>query len=117
MNIFLSYAIDDKSRIRKVIHELKSKGLVEADDTIIDSSEIFVPGSSLRGVLRQAIEAASKVVVVWSKAGAGSDWVNYEAGMADALGKPILVVVSKGEGRRLPDSLAANQVIELEEAH
>src|SRR5712691_5542650 len=97
MSVFISYAMDDKPRIKKVIEELKTGQIIEEGDKIVDTSDIFVPGSSLRTQVRKAIEAASKVVVVWSGAGAESDWVNYETGMAEALAKPILVVVPKGE--------------------
>jgi hypothetical protein len=114
MDVFISYASDDKSRIRDVVKELKSNGIVEAHDKITDTSEI-IPGSSVRGQVRKAIEAASKFVVIWSVAGGKSDWVNYEIGMAEALGKPILVVVPKGEISRLPSSLKHNQIIELED--
>jgi hypothetical protein len=114
MDFFLSYAYDDKSRISNVVKELKSKGIVEAHDKITETSEIFVPGVSVRGQVRKAIEAASKFVVVWSVAGGKSDWVNYEIGMAEALGKPILVIVPKGEISQLPNSLKHSQIIELE---
>ena len=115
MNFFFSYAHGDKSRIRNVVKELKSKGIFEAHDKITDTSEIFVPGSSVRGQVRKAIEAASKFVVIWSVASGKSDWVNYEIGMAEALGKPILVIVPKGEISQLPSSLKHNQIIELED--
>ena len=67
------------------------------------------------GMLREAIENASKFVVVWSDAAYTSEWVNYETGMAEALGKPILVVVPKGETSRVPGNLKETQVIEIEE--
>jgi hypothetical protein len=116
MNVFLSYASDDRPRIRDIVNELKSKGIVEAHDKITDTSEIFISGSSVRGQVRKAIEAASKFVVVWSDAGGKSDWVNYEIGMAEALGKTILVIVPKGKISRLPPSnLEHSQIIELED--
>ncbi len=114
MSVFISYATDDKPRIRKVIDELKSRKMIEEDDKIIETSDVFVPGSSVRAQVREAIEAASKVVVLWSGAGAEADWVNYETGMAEALGKPILFVVTKGEVSRVPRDLADSQIIELE---
>jgi hypothetical protein len=116
MNVFLSYAANDKYRVEKVMRELKSRGVVSANDTVTENSEISAPGSSLRGAVRKAIEASSKVVVFWSAAGGKSDWVNYEIGMADALGKPILIVASKGEISSLPNTLQGNEIIELEDA-
>src|SRR5712691_850878 len=111
MSVFISYAMHDKSRIKKVIGELKSRGIVEESDQITHASDVFVPGSSMRGQVRKAIEAASKVVVVWSGAGAESDWVNYEAGMAEALGKPVFVAVPKGEASRIPRELEHIQIL------
>lgn len=113
MSVFISYAIGDKSRIKKVIRKLMSQGIVDEGEKVTDISDID-PGSSVRLQVRSAIEAASKVVVVWSDTGSGSDWVNYEAGMAEALGKPIFVVVPKGQGGRLPHNFADTQIIELD---
>ena len=115
MRVFFSYAMDDKPRIGKVIEELKSRKMIAEGDKIIETSDIFVPGSSVRTQVREAIEAASKVVVLWSGAGAEADWVNYETGMAEALGKPIVVVVKKGDVSRVPGNLASSQIIELED--
>jgi hypothetical protein len=52
--------------------------------------------------------------VVWSGAAGASGWVNYEAGMADALDKPITVVVPKGEVARVPGNLGETKIIELD---
>ena len=114
MSVFISYAMDDKPRISKIIGELKTKHIIEENDKIVDNSDVFVAGSSVRMQVRKAIEAASKVVIVWSGAGADADWVNYETGMAEALGKPILVVVPKNGVSRLPRTLENSQIIELD---
>ncbi len=112
--IFISYAMGDRPRLKTVISELKARGVVGESDKITEPHAVFIPGSSIRGALREAIQAASKVVVVWSGAAAESQWVNYEAGMAEALGKPIVVVVPKGEARQIPAGLSDIQVIELQ---
>jgi TIR domain len=115
MSVFLSYASDDKPRIRKVLDQLKARGILSPHDKVVDTPAILVPGSSWRGQVREAIENASKFVVLWSDAAHTSDWVNYETGMAEALGKPILVVVPKGETPRVSENLKETQVIEIEE--
>src|SRR5687768_9384885 len=51
-------------------------------------------GTELQGDLRKRIEGSSQVVVVWSKHAAASGWVQYELGLADALDKPISVLLS-----------------------
>ena len=114
--VFISHAAHDKSRVRKVIGELKVRGVLGDRDKIIDTTDLFVQGSSIRGQVQKAIEDASKVIVIWSDAGAESEWVNYETGMAEALGKPMFVVIPKGERSSLPIHLADTQVIELEDA-
>src|SRR4051794_25067620 len=108
------HKFDDKTKIRKVLDKLNARGILSPHDVWFDSSAI-VAGSNWRKQIREAIESASKFVVVWSDAADKSDWVNYETGMAEALGKPILVVVPKGEMARIPENLKETQVIELEE--
>jgi hypothetical protein len=114
MSVFVSYSKDDEPHIKEVISELKSRGIVEENDKIIYGPDVIAPGSSFRAQIRQAIEAASKVVVVWSGTGAGSGQVNYETGMAEALGKPILIVVPKKGASTLPKELENIQIVELE---
>ena len=116
MSVFISYAMENEPRIAKVIGQLKSKGIVTKNDKIIHASDIFVTGSSIRATVRKAIKDASKVIVVWSGAATDSDWVNYEAGMAEAFGKPIFMVVPKRETLRLPRNLENVQIVELETA-
>lgn len=112
-NIFLSYATRDKRSVKAVIDQLKKRGIVAEDDEFVDPSKIVVPGASIRGELREAIRAASKVVVLWSGAGAESELVNYEAGMARALDKPMVLVVPKGGATGVPSELADLPVFEL----
>jgi hypothetical protein len=112
--IFLSYAQKDSLDIRKVLSELRSKGFIEDNDQILDTSKVMVPGSSIRGLLREAVKASSKVIVLWSREGAESEFVNYEIAMAEALGKPIVVVVPKGQKSKMPGQLTENVVLEIE---
>jgi hypothetical protein len=113
-SVFISYASSDKSRINSVIEELKSKGVIAEDDKIVYTTDVFSSESGIREKVRKAIAAASKVVVVWSEEGADSEWVNYETGMAEALEKPIFMVVRKGEISRLPSNLDDVQIFESE---
>ena len=115
MNVFLSYASRDAKKLQKVLDQLISRGILSSQDKVIDTSAIAVPGSSMRGQVREAIENASKFVVVLNDTALTSEWVNYETGMADALGKPILVFVPKGETSRVPRNLKETEIIEMEE--
>ena len=64
-------------------------------------------GGSLMEEIRSAIRQCRLCIVVYSGAGSA---VEYELGLAQSLGKP-LVVLSR-EGRRLPPSLQAVNVVE-----
>jgi hypothetical protein len=111
--VFISHAANDKSRIKKVIGELRSKGIVQSDDEIVDHSNIL-PGADWRNEVHKAIEGASKVVVVWPAGSAESPRAYYESAMAEALDKPIIVVVAKGQRSLVPDQLNENTVLELD---
>ena len=64
---------------------------------------------------KTAIASASKVILLWTDAGSKSDWVNYEAGMADALGKPIVVVIPEGSPAELPENLKDAQIVRIKQ--
>ena len=83
-------------------------------DRILDEQEM-VAGSSVRGALRDAISSADTVVLFWTDAAAKSQWVNYEAGMAEALGKQVVVVMPESSTAQLPESLQDVQVVKLSE--
>lgn len=113
--VFISYSIKDKPRLERVIGELKYRGILGDQVDIIDDRHDLDMGSDWSDQLRKAIEDSSKVIVIWSGASAASPWVNYEAGMADALGKPMVFVIPKGERAQLPTALMHNQIIEVED--
>ncbi|TLU88155.1 MAG: toll/interleukin-1 receptor domain-containing protein [Chlorobium sp.] len=113
--IFISYAYQDNNEINKLKSALTEKGIISDEaDLMVDSQMPLVPGSSLRGAIRSAMESASTVVVYWTKNSASSDFVNYEMGMADALDKKVVVVTPKGEKLDLPSNIADIQVLELD---
>jgi nucleoside 2-deoxyribosyltransferase len=58
----------------------------------------FEPGEDLRKRIMDEMRSASKVVIIATTNSANSEWVNYEAGMAAALEKPI-VILRKGIGK------------------
>jgi len=73
-------------------------------------------GEDIRRAIRDQIKSADMVVIITSESSVESQWVNYEAGMADALGKPIVVVGRRGIGKSsLLTNLADAKVIEIED--
>ncbi len=98
--VFISYAHEDKTDFKEIIPKLRDHGIFESDDyIIIDPQESISPGEDLRESIKNKIKLANKVVIFNTNKSESSQWVNYEAGMADALGKPIVVVGHPGVGK------------------
>ncbi|HBK56543.1 MAG TPA: hypothetical protein DDZ76_09745 [Xanthomonadales bacterium] len=119
-NVFLSYAPQDKDFVDAVRPKLA--GLLSTRNTpfeVFDAMEHVRPGEDVRGALKKAINVASTVVVFSSPAADASEWVNYEAGMADALGKRIVIIGRKdrqSENTRLRNRLADRNFIKVDYA-
>ena len=112
--VFVSYVHQDREFAENAIHALAAKGHFAPDTVFSDLQHLSAEEDASRRV-RSEIEAADAVVLVMSEHAATSPWINYEAGLADAFGKKILVVGAK-DAEELPllAKLAAYQQIELE---
>ncbi len=112
--IFISYSPKDRDHLEDLEQTLREHGIIKGDNfSLIDSFELS-PGDNWRDSIKKAIQSASKVVILATDASASSQWVNYEAGMADALDKTIIVVEPKGSGKStLLSNLSKFQSIEL----
>jgi hypothetical protein len=97
--IFLSYARQDRGLLGAVQRALRKHGIAGNDVVIMDPHQKLKAGSNVRKMIKDQISSASKVVIIGSENSANSVWVNYEAGMAAALGKPIVIVGKKGSGK------------------
>jgi|SRR5205085_11155831 len=116
--IFLSYAHEDRHLVQEVLDALRKHELVTAKDVVfLDPYDSVLPGD-IRKIIKEQISSASKVVIIASDHSAESEWVNYEAGMAAALDKPIVIFGRKGSGKSasLLRALPNVQRIELEAA-
>lgn len=117
--IFLSYARQDRRLLGAVRRALRKQGIVRASDVVIvGPHQNLKPGvANVRKTIKDQISSASKVVIIASDHSANSMWVNYEAGMAAALEKPIVVVGKKGSGKTASMLRAFGKVqsIEIEE--
>lgn len=95
--VFLSYAAKDRELAESIKSRIKDLlALDAADADILDLESCVAPGQDYRGAIKAAIDAASTVVIVASPNGDNSQWVNYEAGLADALGKEMVLVGRQG---------------------
>lgn len=98
--VFLSYASQDRAfaqALKGRLAELLPAQTQPID--VFDQQLDLAPGGDMRKALKNALDAAGTVVIVSSPAADRSEWVNYEAGLADALGKDVIIVGRKGGGR------------------
>ena len=110
-SVFISYARTDAPKVKRILKSLIAKGLIKDEEAIFKEEDLQVRHKSLRQEVRNRIESASKLVVIWDKASANSQWVNYEVGLADALGKPIIAVVP--EKVPFPNHLQHVQIVRI----
>jgi hypothetical protein len=95
--VFISYAHDDRDLVPDVQEALRKN---DRDVVFVDLDPLdFKRGRSIRRIIQERIRSANKVVIIASDHSANSAWVNYEAGMAAALDKPIVVAGRKGSGK------------------
>ena len=98
--VFISYAAQDRAFAQALKPRLgeflpfRSQPL-----DVLDVQSHVSAGDDVRKAVKEAIDEANTVVIVSSPAADTSQWVNYEAGLADALGKDIVIVNRKGSGK------------------
>jgi len=82
-DVFISYARADRDAAAALAARLEAQGFAVWWDSALTGGESF----SRR--IEQELAAASAVVVLWSHAASGSDWVREEAAAAKAAGKLV----------------------------
>jgi TIR domain len=114
--IYLSYAVKDRGLVGAAQRALRKHGIISGSDVRIMDHHNVKSGSNVREMIQEQILAANKVVIIGSDNIESSVWVNYEAGMAAALGKPIIVVGKKGTGKTasMLNAFGNVQFIEIE---
>jgi hypothetical protein len=117
MNVFVSHSRSDAAQLEGIRKSLTTAGLIGPEDHVIGEKEPPAPANVLREEVKRQIESATKVVVVWDAESANSQWVNYELGLADALGKQIVVAVRSAGNIPLPASLQDIEVVEMAGDH
>ena len=103
-DIFISYAREDRSRAQELAAVLEGQGWSVWWDRRIP------PGRSFDQVIEEALTGAKCVLVLWSRASVGSDWVKTEA--AEGLARKILVP-AKIEEVNLPLEFRRLQTVDL----
>jgi hypothetical protein len=110
-DIFLSYSRRDSALAERIGRELEKLGR----SVFVESRDIL-PGQNWRDVWRTAIKDADMaLVLISSPHSAASSWMGYEVGAAEALGKPILTLVSdRLSASDLPDDLISGPIVSFD---
>lgn len=101
-DIFVSYSRPDRPLVEKLAEELRRRGLSVWDDTQIR------PGEDWAVAIQTALEAAKRVVVLWTDTAAESRYVRYEAQLASKLKKLTIAMFGDAEP---PSLLSQSQYI------
>lgn len=88
-DVFLSYASEDRQRVRLIVEAIESGGFSVWWDRQIGL------GSSFDREIERELDNASCVVVIWSKHSVESDWVRNEA--QEGLDREVLVPIAIDE--------------------
>lgn len=110
-SVFLSYSMRDRDIAARFENALERLGL-----------QAFNPEREVRAGedWRKSIQLAMKrshalVLLVTTPHSAASSWMPYEAGMAEALGKPIIALLSsKYPIGELPADIPVGEVVEFD---
>lgn len=110
VKLFISYArADDTKFVSELVVALRSQEaatlLGEAVQVWWDSAEMPSRGRTFLQELRDAIEAADRVIVVYGPAFAGSPYCAVELEHAELFAKGIVTVMRGGEHHSLPRAL------------
>jgi hypothetical protein len=90
-DIFISYASEDRERLRPYLDLFSRNGW-----SVWWDQDIPI-GKSFDDVIEEAIEKSRCVIVIWSEASVSSDWVRTEAGEGKSRGVLIPVLIDEVE--------------------
>jgi eukaryotic-like serine/threonine-protein kinase len=103
--IFVSYAREDRARVRPLVAALEAQGWSVWWDPAIS------PGQEFDRLINKELEEARAVIVVWTPASVDSRWVRGEA--REAADRGVLVPV-RFDGARLPLDVRAMHTTDLD---
>jgi len=101
-NVFISYARSDSDEAERLVRALRAGNVTGW----LDQADIAA-GDSVPSAVRGALKESSALVVLLSPNALQSEWVQFEIGAAEALGKKIVPVIVSGEHleEQFPDIL------------
>jgi len=112
--VFISYSRGDRPLAESAIERLRASDLRSA--RIDDPPYSVSAGEDARSIITDKIRQADTFVLLWSDQAAKSPWVQYEVGIAEALGLPIRVFLVGGSRAKVPMGLADTAVVRIESA-
>jgi hypothetical protein len=108
--VFLSHSTRDlwiSERLKEKMEEVGVEVWLDAFD--------LPGGGNVKERIKEGVQSSSECLILLSPASRDSDWVKHEAGLADAYGKPtVLVLLHVGEDA-VPDPLRDLKFIEINE--
>lgn len=107
--VFISYAHSDRENVEQFVRTLRAANITGW----LDTTDIAA-GESLSSAVRDALRISSAVVVFLSYNALHNEWVQFEIGAAEALGKTIIPVIISGNDleKSLPDILMNRKLID-----
>jgi methylmalonyl-CoA mutase cobalamin-binding subunit len=108
-NVFISYARADRESVEQLVRALRAANITGW----LDATDIAA-GASVSSAVREALQRSSAVIVFLSHNALHNQWVQFEIGAAEALGKTIIPVIVSGNQleKHLPDILKERKVID-----
>ncbi|HEY2886966.1 MAG TPA: toll/interleukin-1 receptor domain-containing protein [Rhizomicrobium sp.] len=109
-SVFISYSHRDADLAKRFEGTLKSLGFKAFTEREVR------PGEDWRKSIQAAIKQSDALIMlVVSPQRASSSWMSYEAGMAEALGKRVMVLLSnKYPVTELPVDVASSHVVDFD---
>jgi hypothetical protein len=109
--VFISYSSEDRAFAQRVREALASAGIGAYLDT-----EELPPGTDVASAIRNEVRSADAVVVILSDKAIFQREIQFEIGMAQGLGKPVVAVVAPGSSPDLSlvTSLADTYVLDAD---
>lgn len=90
-NVFISYARADRQNVEQLVRSLRAADI----NGWLDATDIAV-GASVSSEVREALRRSSAVIVFLSHSALHNQWVQFEIGAAESLGKVIIPVIVSG---------------------
>lgn len=112
--VFLSHGFRDAELAAKIARELRKHGVEP-----VDVFELAPQAEDVRQAIKSAIRRADGFVLILGMPEyATSGWTSYELGMAEALGMPILLLLSHNHATdQLPFDMVGLPIVSYDPKH